>query len=175
MLLLFLNTRRADMKCISYFAAALCLAVVAGCGGGGDPEQEEHAHHEFPDHRPGNYKEAVSAISQRSWELANRGGKIGSLEFGHFVDIITWIPEMAADSDMRKADWDKANNAAGKMRALVLAQDLDIRQLESVVADELSVLKSLVDKAGEPETNLHNHHHHHGHDHGHHDDHDHDH
>ena len=114
MLLLFLNTRRADMKCISYFAAALCLAVVAGCGGGGDPEQEEHAHHEFPDHRPGNYKEAVSAISQRSWELANRGGKIGSLEFGHFVDIITWVPEMAADSDMRKADWDKANDAAGK-------------------------------------------------------------
>lgn len=154
------------MKWTSFIAASICVVIIAGCGGGGDPEQQEHAHHEFPDHRPANFKAAVSAISQRSWELANRGGKVGSLEFGHFIDIINWVPEMAADSDLRKADWEKARDASEKMRSLVLASDLDIKQLEGVVADELAVLKSLIKKAGKPETNLHNHHHHHDHDHG---------
>lgn len=153
------------MKVLVATIALVFAASIAGCGGT-DPDQEEHAHHEFPEHRPGNFKETVSAISQRSWELANRGGKIGSLEFGHFVDIINWIPEMAADSALKKAEWEQAQEASKNLASLVLDPELDIKQLESVVADDLAVLKALVPKAGEPEPDLYHHDdHHHHHDH----------
>jgi hypothetical protein len=136
---------------------------LAGCAGDTDLE-EEHVHHSFPEHRPANYKDAVGGISLRAWELANRGGRIGSREFGHFVDIIAWVPEMAADSDMTKADWDKANAAATRLKSLVLSSDLRIGELESVVAEELATLKALVPKAGKPEVDLHHSDHHHHHD-----------
>lgn len=143
---------------IALLAGATSLMFV-GCAQ--DAEPPEHVHHEFPEHRPANLKEAVDALKLRSWELANRGGKIGSLEFGHFVDIIGWVPEMAADSDLKKADWESANTAAEHMKSSVLSRDLDIRKLEEVVADDLKTLEALVPKAGKPEPNLMNQHHDH--------------
>ncbi|MFK7822043.1 MAG: hypothetical protein AB8G99_25315 [Planctomycetaceae bacterium] len=151
------------MKSIACIFAVLSSVVLAGCGSS-ETEADDHAHHEFPEHRPPNFKAAVSAVSQRSWELANRGGKIGSLEFGHFVDIINWIPELAADSDLKKSDWEAARDASLKMRSKVLSRDLDIKQLEDVVSDELAILTPLIQKAGTPEPDLYHHDHHH-HDH----------
>lgn len=139
--------------------AALSLLALLGCA---QSESEEHAHHEFPEHRPANFKEAVADIKLRSWELATKG-KHGSLEFYQFVDIIRWVPEMAADSDLRKEDWETAKATSDRMAANVLVDNLDIKTLESLVTDDVKVLEALVPKAGMPETDLyhddHDHHH----------------
>ena len=142
--------------------AAVCatLLALAGCA----EEPEGHVHREIPEHRPASFRVAVADIKLRSWELANRGGRVGSLEFFHLVEIIGWVPELAADSDLKKADWESAQTTSEHMKSLVLAKDVDIRQLESVVEDDLKTLERLIPKAGEPGPNLldnHNHHHHH--------------
>ncbi len=147
-------------------ATAAALLSVTGCSQNAS-EEAGHVHHDFPDHRPANLKNAVAAIKLRSWELANRGGRVGSLEFYQLVDIINWVPEMAADSDLKKADWEAARNAAVSMRSKVLSKELEIAALESAVKDDLATLQALVPKAGKPEPDLHHQHshHHHGEDH----------
>lgn len=141
---------------------AAALLSVTGCSQDAS-EESGHVHHDFPDHRPANLKSAVAAIKLRSWELANRGGRIGSREFYQLVDIINWVPEMAADSDLEKADWESAKAAAVSMRSKVLSKQLEIATLESVVKDELEILEALVPKAGKPEPDLHHQHSHHHH------------
>lgn len=142
-------------------AAAAALLSVAGCSEDAS-EEAGHVHHDFPEHRPANLKSAVAAIKLRSWELATRGGRVGSLEFYQLVDIINWVPEMAADSDLKKTDWEAAKAAAESLRAKVLSKQLDISTLESVVQDDLEILQALVPKAGRPEPDLYHHHHDHG-------------
>ncbi len=153
------------MKRLTLAVLATIAALLPGCSED-SLEEGGHVHHEIPEHRPANLKDAVAAIEQRSSELANNGGRLGSLEYFHFVDIISWVPELAADSDLKKADWETANAAAGRMRARVLSKQLDITRMESVVENDLSILRALVPEAGRPEPSLH-HHHHHDHEHPH--------
>lgn len=141
---------------------AAALLSVTGCSQDLS-EEVGHVHHEFPEHRPANLKDAVAAIKLRSWELANRGGRVGSLEFFQLVDIINWVPEMAADSDLKKEEWESAKAAAERLRSKILSKQLEIATLESVLKDDLEILEALVPKAGKPEPDLHHHHHHHDH------------
>lgn len=150
------------MKRIQTLAVvATVLLSLAGCGGDSS-EETGHVHHEFPAHRPANFKKAVSQIEKR----ARRLGKYGKREtegFQRLVDIIDWVPEMAADSDLKKADWETANAAAQRLHAKVTSETLDMRALESVVQEDLATLKALVPAAGVPEPDLHHSHHHHDH------------
>lgn len=156
------STRRSNLRPIASIAVLCATLSLFGCA----EESVEHTHREIPQHRPVHFKAAVADIKLRSWELANKGGRVGSLEFVHFVDVIGWIPEMAADSDLAKAEWESARAASDRMKSLVLAKDLDITELESVVEEDLATLQALVAEAGDPGPNLMDHHHHHDHHHG---------
>jgi hypothetical protein len=91
-------------------------------------------------------------------------------EFQELLDIVNWLPELAADSDLNESDWNAANTAAksvaenlGKRRSA--AGELSLKEIPASIEKELQVLKSLVPAAGKPEPSMHHAHSHH--DHGH--------
>lgn len=166
----------------SLLTAAVLLMLQSGCGESEATatDADHHLEHFVPDHKPANYAEAVEQIAERSQHLSEHAGHGHGDEneqFQELVEIVDWIPELAADSDLDEAEWEKASRSANQMAALLAARRssagvLDLSELAGLIADQFDTLQGLVSAAGKPEPHI-GHGHHHGHDH--HDDHDHDH
>ena len=72
-------------------------------------------------HKPVGFVEAVQAIHRRLAKLhasdAPTDREARRRQSDELKDIIQWLPELAAETDLRKADWD-AVNASSKRMAL---------------------------------------------------------
>lgn len=102
----------------------LLACCVLGCGGGEHHEDDEEDHH-IPPHRPANLSAAVSQLEERPAALLKAiESKDSSAEtlFSELRDIVRWVPEIAADSDMTKQPWDEVHAAALKLEQLLPAQ-----------------------------------------------------
>lgn len=164
------------------FAGLFLVGLHSGCG---DAEADAHAddhhlEHFVPHHKPANFAECVEEIEHRCDHLAAHAGHghdDEADEFQELLDVVNWIPELAADSDLDEAKWNQAVRA-GKAIAEQLATrksadgSLDLSDLSQAIATELKTLQTMIPAAGKPEAAIH-HDHDHGHDHDH--DHDHDH
>jgi hypothetical protein len=109
--------------------AVLMALATAGCNGDrpseGENEAEgEHAGHVAPAHKPKDFPEAVRRLRElsRSIDGEMAGGRLKGLvddrTLPMALDIATWLPEIAADSDMPETPWDVVN---GQSEALVAA------------------------------------------------------
>lgn len=96
------------------------LAVVTGCAGPA-PDHEEEAH-AVPAHHPRTFRRAVADIGRRGAVLTAGGLDDESREFQRrqLLDIVRWLPELAADTELGRRAWERVNGAAGS-----LAEGLD--------------------------------------------------
>ncbi len=88
----------------------LCMVVLLlGVGGCRGPNAEEHEEEHFPPHWPNTIFEA----SDRLRMIVDADGviesKAPSIE-QELLDLLEWIPELIADSDMSKADFDSVDS-----------------------------------------------------------------
>lgn len=181
--LLVVRTIMINQKTILIMSSFLLLPAICGCGASevADADEDHHLEHFVPHHKPANFAAGVEDIEHRAQHLsehAGHGHADEADEFQELVDIVNWIPELAADSDLNESDWNKANSAATTLAASLAARKspngaLDLKGLPSVIAAELQTLESLVAAAGKPEPAIHHDHEHHEH-HDDHDEHDHD-
>lgn len=155
-------------------ATAALLLGAPGCGSS-ESEDEHHMEHFVPAHKPASFKGAVDQLQARTSHLKHHVGDSGEIvqrELTELADIIGWIPELAADSDLNEADWTQADSVSRKM--LAVYSQTATSGLESLLADLPPLIESLqplVPRAGRPEPSMrHDHDHHDHHDH-HHDDH----
>src|SRR5258708_36989171 len=102
---------------------AVCLlsVLVAGC----DTLEPELAAgdgvHPFPEYRPASFTDGVRAVRSRLAKLSAEGAIENRQQFAREAqqlrDVIQWLPELAAETDLRKADWDRAHAAARRLAA----------------------------------------------------------
>ncbi len=111
-----------------------CLAIVllfpcVGCGNfskqsGSETsesdanEHDEHLEHLIPAHKPQTFEALVQQLSIRLPTLQGAGGKDNEAQgeganehsriLTEYHEIIDWIPELAADSNLKKKDWETA-------------------------------------------------------------------
>lgn len=78
-----------------------------------DSEEHGHMHHEIPAHKPSHFPAAVKELQQR-WPGI---GKAKPREKQEFIDILNWIPELAAQTDLEQHDWDEAVEQATMISA----------------------------------------------------------
>jgi len=90
----------------------VALMLLAGCAA--TPPADEPHEHLLPAHYPADFRAAVAAVEERLPRLAS--GDV--TERGEFRDIIGWLPQLAADTDMPRREWDRVQAAA---RALATA------------------------------------------------------
>lgn len=86
-------------------------------------DHDDHDHH-IPEHRPKDDSDAVRQLSQRI-ELVRseaRHPAHAMEEKKKLRDVITWLPELAADSDLKKPEWDRIHGLVKELDRLVPAE-----------------------------------------------------
>lgn len=103
------------------FRFAICVAVaclplwLVGCSETQAEAEAEHEHHH--DHRPRpTFETLVKRVrKQHRWaaQAASRDDvKHFRHELEHFTETVELLPELAAETDLGKADWDRVNAAS---------------------------------------------------------------
>ncbi len=91
-----------------------CALSLSGCGSSAESHEGEHLEHFVPAHKPNSFGDVMDQLSLRVAQLARGGELRGGSDEGHATalqelsDIIGWIPELAADSELMKADFESA-------------------------------------------------------------------
>ena len=148
------------MKPVEFFSlTGLLLALsLPGCSG---EEEAAHLEHSVPAHKPHSFAEAVEELIRRSQQV---NPVQNPREFEELRDIVRWIPELAADSDLPEPDWTTACIAAEELsRALDNLQTSSDPESLADISQPIKTLDTLVEAAGlpEPEPPHHDHHDHH--------------
>ena len=116
---LFASARRAAV-------ATACLIMLAGCHGENSPgdtkdNEEEHAGHVIPAHKPKTFPDAVRRLRELNDHFLRDGtGKVSGSPTGPTnlqiaLDIANWLPEIAADSDMPETPWNEVNARSARL------------------------------------------------------------
>lgn len=140
--------------------ALLLAATLAGAGcqsktSPGHEDEEAHAEHHIPAHKPKDFPGAVKAL--RALNDAFKAGQIGGASPeangaatpAIAMDVARWLPEIAADSDLPVEPWNKvdaistaltssyevlAGMRKGDPREAVDSADGQIRELEGILS-----------------------------------------
>jgi len=112
---------------------------VCGCGSSEHHADDEEDHH-IPPHRPANLSAAVTQLEERPAALLKAvESKDPNAEklFSELRDIVRWVPEIAADSDMTKQPWDEVHAAALKLEELLPEQATGFAELKAGSSKEV--------------------------------------
>lgn len=103
------------------------LMAVVGCGSHeehhGDHHEAEHLEHFVPAHKPADYSALVEQLEKRIGQQSQVSGSSegaaataqSATERQELIDIIGWIPELAADSPLRKQEFETAVSAGARL------------------------------------------------------------
>lgn len=139
--------------------SALCWT---GCGSATvspSAADEVHLDHHVPAHKPVTFSAAIDALRSRARALRKEGvvehsDRLSS-ELAEIRDIVDWLPELAADSDMGKADWDQVNARTDELRGSLqkMIQEFASVHSETPAVEEflggVSGLEPFVSKTGQ--------------------------
>lgn len=109
----------------------LCLvsSAMVGCHG----RTVEEADHHTPEHMPVDFPAAVERILELHVEITE--GRFRSQQgldaFAEAYDIARWLPDLAADSDLEEAAWNRVHSTANQLEVILadaLAQNENQRR-----------------------------------------------
>ena len=125
----------------------LVSPLVAGCGPSA-VEGEEEAHHEFPPHRPRSYEQLVSDLEQRVTGHQAAGSDPG--DDTELRDLAGWIPEFAADSELKRQDFGEAVRLARRLQPELASGGSLSGDRAERVRQLLEGLRELVSRSRDP-------------------------
>jgi hypothetical protein len=116
-----LTTNRTYRRNVLAAAACCCLA---GCLAAPD-ETDERLEHHIPAHKPATLVAAIAELERRNPGATSRHEAAGNSERdrAELRDIIGWLPELAADSDLRKSEWESIQQSSAELARAVEAWD----------------------------------------------------
>lgn len=92
---------------------SVCL-LLSSCHAQGEAEHLEHV---TPEHKPAGYTEATVQLRQRFTEVLDR--KLDehqrTQQLAELGDIIRWLPEIAAESDLKKPQWEQVEQISQRL------------------------------------------------------------
>jgi hypothetical protein len=144
------------MRSVCRTALAIgCLLALSGCGEVGSPgdkrgQVEEHVGHVIPAHKPKSFPDAVRKLRELSDQIGRDvvQGQTDPKTLHVALDVATWLPEIAADSDMPEVQWNAVNSqstalvenikevlsgSSGNVRRAVEDANVEIGKLEQLL------------------------------------------
>ncbi|QDV23198.1 hypothetical protein [Aureliella helgolandensis] len=148
-----------SLVCQQVFGACLLICLLlTGCGVEKESLFEEE--HDLPAHWPSGLVDAATKIDQRISRLASVVGesKLATEENGseqcesELRDLVEWIPEVAADTDLSESQWLPIYELCEVMREHLSRSDVsasdieeDFRRLQALLVESAQLLPSLTD------------------------------
>ncbi|MCG6156594.1 hypothetical protein [Rubinisphaera margarita] len=120
-------------------AASLLLSVFSGCIS--SKEDEEHGEHVIPAHKPADFVVAVDILHSRIHSSLETEESVLELR-----DIIGWLPELAAQTDLAKDEWDRVHEVS---RTLANVAWKNGAVTTDEIEREIDRLRVLADRAAE--------------------------
>ncbi len=124
------NISRFNRLPVSCVALIFCALAISGCGSSAESHEDEHDHehehleHFVPAHKPKHFSDLVEQLALRVPQLQDgsqpgaSGGNGHATALQEFSEIIGWIPKLAADSELLKADFESAVATGNKLVAV---------------------------------------------------------
>jgi hypothetical protein len=147
-----------SFKCRNLTAAGLLVCLLlTGCGAEKESLFEEE--HDLPAHWPSGLADAANKIDQRLSQLrvameskhASAGHELDQSE-SELRDLVEWIPEVAADTDLNETQWLLIYEMCEVMREHLSRGDVsafgieeDFRRLQGLLVDSERMLPSSTD------------------------------
>lgn len=105
--------QRVDPHRSGLVIASLALLFLSGCALRSSTDDGRLEHHAAP-HHPSSFPAAVDELDRRFSELSTKPplDVARDKSAAELADIVRWLPELAADSDLKRADWETANRLA---------------------------------------------------------------
>ncbi len=123
----------------------LCLSSLlgtfqAGCTQTGESAvEEDHLEHHIPDHKPKTYTETVRELDSRMRTLLNQSpASVNQEEKQQLEEIIDWIPELAADSELKHKDWNEVQQLSTEIKSVF--QQTDFSQVDATLVGRYFLL-----------------------------------
>lgn len=144
-----INSRRPGL-----IIASLAILISGGCALRTSTDDGRLEHHAAP-HRPGSFPTAVDKLDRRFSDLATKPELDVAKDkpAAELADIIRWLPELAADSDLKRADWETANRLALELEKVLpgwLAANPEQKHAAlTAVRASLGELRQLADRSNE--------------------------
>ena len=124
----------------------LLLTLITGCSPtkpvtSAKPAMTHEEEHGIPPHKPHNFAKAVSEVQQRGHELLNSNTR-SEVAVAEWFDIIGWLLELAADTDLVRADWDKVARVSTQLESWSTAWKSSADNKAQPAADQFEPLLS---------------------------------
>jgi hypothetical protein len=142
------RSRSQARTALSYIMLACLVGIIAGCGSSAESHDDDHLEHFVPAHKPKDFEDLVHQLALRVSQLAEDGQPSGGHDqqraaaIQEFTDIIGWIPELAADSELLKADFEAAVATGNKLNAAFL----ESRKREKAGSVDMTTMAPLIDE-----------------------------
>lgn len=127
------------------FYSILTLIILAfGCTSGcGNSKQSlyEEIDHELPEYWPTDMADAANKINQR--EQAILSGTASDQEHKELLELISWCPEVAGDTDITESQWQPIYEVSESLRKRISSEGFQLQDLQR----DLDELKRLLNAA----------------------------
>ncbi|MFM7058333.1 MAG: hypothetical protein ACKO2P_15560 [Planctomycetota bacterium] len=127
----------------------------ATSGNAGSEHEHDHHHHSRPTHKPDDFTELPQELQRRL--IADESGRVrpSRRRLRQLADIVSWIPELAADSELRRAGFEQALAQQVRLQrvldALTAGDAADMAEWNAAIAQLQQLADSLGREAeGEP-------------------------
>jgi hypothetical protein len=110
------------MSAVPAWLLILGVAMAMSCGCARPAAEHDEEAHAVPAHHPRTFRRAVIDIGHRGTVLTSGmlDARSRERERRQLLDIVRWLPELAADTELGRRDWELVNDAADS-----LARELD--------------------------------------------------
>tara|TARA_R110002095_G_scaffold97122_2_gene85067 strand:+ start:73855 stop:74319 length:465 start_codon:yes stop_codon:yes gene_type:complete len=79
--------------------------------------EDDHLEHHIPEHKPDSFSATVKEVDTRMRTLLeNNHADTYQVHKQELTDIISWIPEMAADSELKHTAWNEVKQISGNLK-----------------------------------------------------------
>ena len=101
--------------------------------------EEEHLEHHIPEHKPRSYTETVKELDSRMRWLLNHSQKAEiPQKQQELAEIIDWVPELAADSELKHKDWNEVQQLSTEIKSVF--QQTDFSQVDATLVGRYFLL-----------------------------------
>lgn len=104
-----------DMQQILFVSLLLSLLCCSGCAI--EEDGDTHLEHLNPAHKPTSYADGVEQLSNRGKRYFSND--LSNDEVNELLDIVNWLPELAADSNLKRPQWEQVQAATVQLQMLM--------------------------------------------------------